>query len=240
MTNNIKIKSIQPNWPAPENVHAHTTLRFPSGKFNTDQQSEWANVQANRQLLYEQFALPNPPLWLQQVHSNTWINAKDYKTDVKADACYSDQAQQVCVVFTADCLPILLCHPQKPWVAAIHAGWRGLARNIIDGCIIHENPAELLAWLGPAIGTSNYEIDLDVREAFLNKDPSLEQYFKVSRSGHWLLDLYGVARYKLNAIGINKIYGGNFCTYHDERFFSHRQQPNQGQMASFIWIKNHA
>jgi YfiH family protein len=125
-------------------------------------------------------------------------------------------------------------------VAAAHAGWRGLASGVLEAALerFRAEPAEILAWLGPAIGPDAFEVGDEVRAAFLADDPGAGTAFRASRPGHWLADLYGLARRRLARRGIRAIYGGGFCTYSDaERFYSFRREPVTGRMASLIWIE---
>jgi YfiH family protein len=143
---------------------------------------------------------------------------------------------------SADCLPILLCDEKGQRVAAVHAGWRGLAGGVIEAALQRMNlpPERLLAWLGPAISGSAYEVGSEVREGFL-KSAAIAQYgtdrIFTPHGDRWLLDLAGAARGVLESLGVNGVYGGAFCTYGEpERFFSHRRDGVTGRMASVIWL----
>jgi len=239
--------SIRPDWPAPANVHALVTLRsggYSSGPYtsfnlaaHTEDNPE--TVQRNRELLREHFSLPAEPVWLQQVHSNRIVYADTDATDARADGSWTSSAGNVCVVMTADCLPVLICNQRGSKVAAAHAGWRGLHAGVIKNTItmLESDPAELMVWLGPAIGPLAFEVGAEVIRAFTDKNSENTSAFKQTDDQHWLCDLYKLARIELFELGITSVFGGNECTYTDEeRFFSYRRDGNTGRMASLIWL----
>jgi YfiH family protein len=146
----------------------------------------------------------------------------------------------VCAVLTADCLPLLLCNRSGSRVAAVHAGWRGLLAGVVESTLdrFAEPGEELLAWLGPAIGPTAFEVGEEVREAFLKRDPADESAFLPGVPGHWLANIYRLAENRLNARNIGYIGGGDHCTLSEpERFFSYRRDGVTGRMASLIWIE---
>lgn len=226
----MAIELITPNWPAPSHIKAFTTCR--NVAFNMKDV-------ANRQILKKECKLPSEPIWLEQVHGTAAIEALPENTGGEADASYTTLENSICAVFTADCLPILLCDQQGQFVSAIHAGWRGLANGIIEQTL-KQLPASnnLLAWLGPAIGPDAFEVGDEVYAIFTDKNPNAKQAFKPSKNGRWLANLYYLARLRLENHGVNAIYGGEYCTYTDDkRFFSYRRDGNlAGRMASLIWI----
>jgi len=237
-----------PNWPAPGNVHALTTLRSggysagPYASFNlalhTD--DDPAAVGKNRELLRSYFQLPAEPIWLQQVHSNHLIEAGSTGVDTRADGCWSRTRGCVCAVLTADCLPVLICDRGGYKVAAAHAGWRGLNAGVISNAvnILQSDPAELMVWLGPAIGPLAFEVGLDVMQAFTSKNHSNASAFRQVDDSHWLCDIYQLAKIELETLGVTAIYGGDACSYTDEqRFYSYRRDGISGRMASIIWLK---
>ncbi len=140
---------------------------------------------------------------------------------------------------SADCLPILLCDRGGHVVAAAHAGWRGLAAGVLESTIAAMNvaPKEIMAWLGPAIGAAAFEVGDEVRQAFIEFNQKSEAAFKPSVNERWLADIVQLARMRLQASGIEQIFGGQCCTYSDEaRFFSYRRNGVTGRMASLIWL----
>lgn len=225
---------IQPNWPAPSQVRAYTTLR---DGFNLPKSTDHT---AEDCVLGKLFDLPEPPIWINQTHSNIVIPASLDVRDKEADAAYTNITNRVCVVLTADCLPVLLTRKDGSQVAAIHAGWRGLSAGIIENTIkAMQSPGEeLLAWLGPAIGPTKFEVGQDVYESFTGQDPSAEQAFIKTSADKWLANLYLLARLRLGAMGVADIYGGDYCTHtQSELFFSYRRENGtKGRMASLIWI----
>lgn len=241
---------IEPDWPAPANVHAVTTTRHggasqpPFDSFNlaTHVGDDIQRVLANRRLLSDLLDLPAEPAWLDQVHGCDAVEAGRVREECRADAVFSRQPGQVCAVLTADCLPILLCNRAGTEVAAVHAGWRGLAGGVIESVLagLRSGPAEIIAWLGPAIGPRAFEVGEEVRQAFLEQpchQPQAEQAFKPGRAGRWQADLYQLARQRLAAQGVTGIYGGSRCTFTESgMFYSYRRDGVTGRMASLIWI----
>ncbi len=233
------IKFIQPDWPAPKTIKAYTTTRqgwkttlpFQADKLKGSQESQ--QLQA---LLH----LPDEPIWLKQTHSNIAIEATLENTGATADASFATRPNHICVVQTADCLPVLICNQHGTHVAAIHAGWRGLANGIIENTVnALQQPAQtLLVWLGPAIGPSIFEVGSDVYQAFTNQNKQAESAFQPINKEKWLGNLYQLARLRLQSLGITSIYGGNHCTHtQPELFYSYRRDQGQtGRMASLIWI----
>jgi len=138
-------------------------------------------------------------------------------------------------VLTADCLPVLFCNRSGDRVGVAHAGWRGLADGVLQATVdaLEEDPANLLAWLGPAIGPAAYEVGDDVRDAFSEEYPA--GFSRIH--DRYLLDLYLLARLKLAAAGVNNVSGGDHCTLSEpERFYSYRRDGVTGRMASLIWL----
>jgi hypothetical protein len=240
---------IQPDWPAPAHIHALSTTRLggvslpPYDSFNLGDHvnDEPDHVLQNRQQLSNAAELSSKPLWLNQTHSSLCVNAKDWQPNTEADACYSQQQGDVCIVMTADCLPLLVCDFQGQEVAAIHAGWRGLCQGVIESTLSHfKAPAsDLLVWLGPAISSKAFEVGSEVRHAFIMKQAEATSAFIQSDEQHYFADIYQLARQRLYAQGVEAIYGGDRCTYNEpEHFFSYRRDGQTGRMASLIWKDN--
>ncbi len=193
--------------------------------------------------------LPSIPCWLQQVHGTTVLEASpgeaslDHESYPKADASYTHKPQIVCAVLTADCLPILLCNKQGTSVAAVHAGWRGLAAGVIEETLkkFTVSPDEILAWLGPAIGPQVFEVGPEVREQFMQMNAEAHLAFRPSPNpNRWLANIYFLAKQRLLKQGVNAIYGGENCTYSDtKQFYSYRREGEKtGRMASLIWLEH--
>ncbi len=241
------IKFIAPDWPAPANVRAVITVRTggvsnaPHGSFNlaTHVGDYPAAVRANRSRLRSALALPAEPVWLKQVHGVAVVDAAHSGTEPEADGAFAAQPGAVCAVLTADCLPVLLCNREGTKVAALHAGWRGLAGGVIEAGVkaLGDAGNEILAWLGPAIGPETFEVGPEVRTAFIERDAQAAQAFRAAREGKYLADIYQLARLRLQRLGVAAVYGGGFCTVTDSaRFFSYRRDGVTGRMASLIWI----
>lgn len=238
---------IVPEWPAPPNVRALITTRNggvstgPYASFNLGRRSgdDPQAVAANRARL--RGLLPQEPKWLKQVHGTHVADADAPDEMPEADASIARSAGTVCAIMIADCLPVLLCNRSGSVVAAAHAGWRGLAGGVIENAVREMGkagaaPADLLAYLGPAIGPSSFEVGIDVYDAFLARDPLCAQAFTPYRPGKWLADLFMLARQALEHSGVNRIYGGGVCTASGpERFFSYRRDKTTGRMAALIW-----
>ena len=249
---------ITPNWPAPKNVHALQTNRhkghshspFDSLNFGMHVNDNPMHVAQNRQLLSEH--LPSEPVWLNQTHSITVVDAANTTCLPNADASFSTKKNVVCVVMTADCLPVLLCDKAGTIVIAVHAGWRGLCDGAIEASIdkacraAQIMSADLMAWLGPAIGPNAFEVGAEVRDQFIMQDGQAEAAFKPHKNDNqeqnkWLANIYQIATQRLNNCGVSQVYGGgiesDFCTFtQKEQFFSYRRDGVTGRMASLIWL----
>jgi hypothetical protein len=213
---------IHPDWRAPPSVRAFVTTRDFGDVFTEE---------ARRKL---RALLPAEPAWLKQVHGNR-VTEIPISELTEADAAIARKAKSVCAVQIADCMPVLFADEAGTTVAAAHAGWRGLAGGVLEATIdaMGFAPRKVLAWLGPAIGPQVYEVGDEVRTAFRG----YETAFKATRPAHWRLDLYAVARHKLQSKGLRQISGGGFCTYSEhERFFSYRRDRTKARMAAFIWL----
>jgi len=239
---------IRPDWPSPANIHALTTTR--TGGVSAPP-FEWLNlgartrdaaesVAANRQRLIDHAGLPAAPRWLAQVHGRRVLPAPEVVADVsEADAQWSDAADTVLAVLSADCLPVVLCDRAGEQIAIAHAGWRGLAAGVLEATVaaLSAPTTSLLAWLGPAIGAGRFEVGAEVRDTFLALNKTARDAFHPARAGHWYADLYTLAQQRLGAAGVHAVYGGGWCTASEpERFYSHRRDGvASGRMATLIW-----
>lgn len=258
-----------PDWPAPPGVHALFTSRaggssaVPHDSMNLGDHvgDVPERVAANRARLGQ--AMAARPVFLQQVHG-TGVLTLDAGTaqGQLADAAVTTQSGVACTIMVADCLPVLLSTRDGAVVAAAHAGWRGLAgtrgRGILES--VHESFSDLalmnqvqaaantIAWLGPCIGPTAFEVGAEVRAAFVEDDPQAATCFMTLASGKYLADLAGLARLRLQALGVMQVYGNDgtppWCTAgHASRFFSHRRDTGvggngfgtTGRMAACIW-----
>lgn len=206
------------DWPAPANIVAGTTTRSGS---ETD--------------------LPAEPQWVKQVHGTrvVMLGTADFTDDVpQADAVIGKQPGDICVIRTADCLPVLLCSKDGSEVAAAHAGWRGLAAGILEATVarMSSNASDLMAWIGPAISMPVFEVGAEVREEFSSAGFDCERRFAANVRGRWQADLFGLAADRLEAIGVTEVFGQRICTFNEsERFFSYRRDGETGRLLSFIY-----
>jgi YfiH family protein len=241
------LELIEPDWPAPDCVAAVSTTRSggisdgPYAALNlgahVGDRSE--SVAVNRTRLVDALGLPGPPRWLNQVHGTVIVDAGAATDTSSADGAIASQAGITCAVQTADCLPVLLCDTGGSHVAAVHGGWRGLVSGVLEAALSEfvargVKPAQVLCWLGPAIGPSAYEVGDQVADALRGQDGfgSLAP----APNGRWHLDLYDLARTRLRTAGVNQFFGGDFCTCTDaERFFSYRRDGPCGRQATLIW-----
>lgn len=247
---------IIPDWAdAPANVAALSTLRH--GGVSRPPYDDGAggggmnlgthvgdlpeHVQQNRALL--RAMLPAEPAWLSQIHGATVLDAAMVRGVPEADACIATQPGVVCLIQTADCLPVLFCDTGGRVVGAAHAGWRGLAAGVLENTLAGMREAgagDILAWMGPAIGPERFEVGEDVLTAFTKRDAEARAAFipVAGQSGKYLADIYSLARTILRKAGVARIHGGGLCTVTDQRrFYSYRRDKTTGRMASLIWLK---
>jgi YfiH family protein len=243
---------IIPDWPAPLNVRSMQTTRLggvstaPYDSLNLGMHvgDDVLRVARNRMLLNR--ILPSEPVWLEQVHGTVVADADRASCVPQADACIARRG--VCVVMTADCLPVLLCDKQGSVVAAVHAGWRGLAAGVIDAAVhaMDVSPDNLMAWLGPAISQDAFEVGDEVRATFMDADAATATAFTPSHlkgegrgeGDKWQADIYALAGRRLQLLGVTDVYGGDRCTYREsDQFFSYRRDGVTGRMGTFIWLE---
>lgn len=250
MSATLPLPGIVPDWPAPPRVRAWVSTRaggVSAGRYTSLNLAAHVgdrteHVQENRRRVRLARALPGEPCWLTQRHTANVLDLDDPDAAaerVVADAAVSSRAGVVCAVLTADCLPVLLTDGAGRRVAAAHAGWRGLAAGVLQAAAaaIGRPGAELLAWIGPGIGAAAYEVGEEVRAAFVAREPGAAGGFERGSRGRWHANLEWLARFSLAAAGVERIYGGGFCTYSDAaRFFSHRREAPCGRMAALIWL----
>ena len=245
---------IIPDWPAPSQVK--TLISGRQGGVSTGVYTSLnmglhvgdvvSAVQENRMILQAQAATMNVSgeapaiLWTEQVHGIQVVEALMPLIEPPvADAAFTDKTGLACVVMTADCLPVFFCDEKGSKVAVAHAGWRGLLDGILEETIgAMQIPASrLMAYLGPAIGPAAFEVGDEVRLAFVERDSKAADAFRATREGKWLADIYYLAKLRLLTQGVERIYGGDYCTVTEkERFFSYRRDGVTGRMASMIWL----
>lgn len=231
------------DWPAPDWVKTCVTTRqdgcsqgrFKGFNLGTHVGDHPHHVLANRAELGR---LTGCRLaWLEQTHSTDVVEAAPGRVE-EADAAWTAEAGVACAVMTADCLPVLFCNRAGTRVAAAHAGWRGLAGGILENTVtaLGVAPDDLLVWLGPAIGPDAFEVGPEVRDIF-GSAASADCFKPSPRPGHYLADIYQLARLRLAAVGVDAVYGGGLCTVNDSvRFYSYRRDGQTGRFASLIWL----
>ena len=239
---------IRPDWPAPANVCAVSTLRdggvstrsYRSLNLGDHVGDSDDDVADNRRRLRAAVGLPGEPRWLRQVHGVAVadLDVTGAANESPADAAFTRRSGVVCAILTADCLPVLLTDLGGSVVAAAHAGWRGLASGVLErtvsllGC----DPVDLVVWLGPCIGPERFEVGAEVRAQFRAHDPSAVAAFVPTQSGRFLADLSLLARQRLQALGIERIAQAGECTHSlPQRFFSYRRDGQTGRQATLIW-----
>lgn len=236
---------IVPDWPAPSGVKAFITTRAggfsrgPYASFNVSARvgDDPDAVERNLELLRS--TLPADPVWLHQVHGAEVVDATSAPPFAAADASVTRVRHVVCVVTTADCMPVLLAHRGGDAAGVAHAGWRGMAAGVIEATLAQLDvpAAETMAFLGPAISSRAFEVGRDVYDAFVNNDNEAGAAFTPTAAGKFHADLYALARLRLARAGVHDVYGGDFCTYADPaRFYSYRRDHITGRMAALIWL----
>jgi polyphenol oxidase len=245
----MPLEWLTPEWPVPPGVRAISSWRggglsvapFESLNLGGHVGDRPEVVAENRRRLCVAARVPAEPVWLSQEHG-----AEVLDLDVRghagriADASFTRGPRRVCAILTADCLPVLLASDSGGAVAAAHAGWRGLTAGVIEATVqaLSVPPRSLLAWLGPGIGRAHFEVGPEVREALLSADPEAGHAFEPNARGRYFADLALLAQRRLESLGIERIYGGNACTYASpERYFSHRRDGRTGRQATLIWLE---
>ncbi|MEG3592199.1 MAG: peptidoglycan editing factor PgeF [Pseudomonadota bacterium] len=239
---------ITPEWDAPTNVKACCTTRlggvstqpFDCMNLSSNVGDDYNNVKENRDRISNYLGLPGEPFWLQQVHGCDIADTSGGEPNIRADASFSNKANNICTVLTADCLPVLFSHCTGKQVAIAHGGWRGIYAGIIEKTAerFRVPGSELSAWLGPGISRQHYVVGNALMSKFLDKFPESESAFTEKGDNLVYLDLYKLAEQRLQSAGVQKIFRTSHCTYsRDDLFFSYRRSHQTGRMASFIWFE---
>lgn len=244
----MSLQWLTPDWPAPIGVRALATWR--SGGVSTGVHESLnlgdhvgdrpEAVAANRRRLREAARLPAEPAWLKQVHGTRVADLDADGAPGEADASIAHRPGRVLAILTADCLPVVFAARDGSAVGAAHAGWRGLAGGVLEATVaaLGLAPLNLLAWIGPGIGAKHYEVGEEVRTALLAADPGAAAAFRPSPRGRHLCDLSGLARRRLEALGVGEVGASADCTYSDaNRYFSHRRDGLCGRQATLIWLE---
>lgn len=245
---NIPKAFFSADWPVPDNVKVLFTTRkggksngcFSSLNVGMHVGDDPGAVAQNRALVQAEVGVPL--IFLNQVHGTEVVPAVDALGNLlDADACVDRSGKAACLVMTADCLPVLFCNRAGTVVAAAHAGWRGLAGGILEKTVaaMGEDPMEIMAYLGPAIGPDAFEVGEEVKAVFCDKFAGAEDAFQAIGGGKYLADIYRLARLVLQREGVTRVYGGTHCTVLErDNFFSYRRDGQTGRMASIIWLEN--
>lgn len=242
---------ITPNWSAPAHIKAFSTTRingvsegpYQGLNLGLHVEDDPKLVIENRQQLTAQLNLPSPLCWLEQTHSTRLIKiVDDSKQGVEADAAWTVQQRQTCVVMTADCLPVLMTNKQGSFVCAIHAGWRGLCDGIIEKSLteicneLNIDSRDCLIWLGPCIGKNAFQVGGEVRDEFIAQDAQAVTAFTVYQD-RYLADLHQLARLRLAPFNVAEITASEQCTFSEPTlFYSYRRDGKTGRLATLIYI----
>jgi len=233
------------NWPAPKNIIALATTRrngfslspFGSNNMGLHVQDNSEHVIANRNAVIERLGLPNTPEWLEQTHSTTCVVIEN-EHNRSADAAITRKTDQVIAIMTADCLPILLCDKAGNEIAGIHAGWKGLVNGIIETTLekMQSKSHNLLAWIGPSICKTCYQVGDDVRDLYTERYSFAADYFQPD-GNRWRAAMPQLAEAILKQTGIMSVYQSNACTFERKNdFYSYRREGQTGRIASLIWF----
>lgn len=236
---------IVPDWPVAAGVRALATTRaggtsrgrYAGMNLAAQVGDDPDAVERNRAALRRH--LPADPVWLDQVHGADVVDLERAAPRARADGAVARTRHQVCVVLTADCVPVLLAARAGGVVAVAHAGWRGLANGVIEATLARMGVPgkDVAAWLGPGISQAAYEVGAEVYESFVARDPGARAAFRPGAPGKYHADLYALARRRLGAAGVTAVHGGGFCTHGEpERFYSYRRDGVTGRMATLVWM----
>jgi YfiH family protein len=255
---------LTPDWPAPANIRAVSTTRGIKGLKDLNDVGDGTlldsallsglagfnlarhvkdsphRVEQHRAQMQHDLGLERQPIWLNQTHSTDLLSLPVPAGRYDCDGSFTQTKNWPCVVMTADCLPVLLCNTSGTQVAAVHAGWKGLANGILGNAVAQFlDPSQVMVWFGPAIGPDKFEVGLDVLQAFgVNSTSASNEFIAIKgKPDKWLCNLYALAHKELTALGVTNIFGGKECTLsYPDRFYSHRRDPQSGRMASLIWM----
>lgn len=220
-----------------------------------------AAVRENRARLRR--ALPDEPLWLEQVHGTAVFDANaasipgfDAAKVPCADAAVTARRGRPLAIMTADCLPVVLADAAGTVLGVAHAGWRGLVAGVLENTLdaLRRRAPQARgwrAWIGPGIGPQAFQVGPEVRAAFLDRDAGSADFFVLqteqqagetgttrgSQGERWLADLAGLARARLLRAGVARVESSGECTWTQaDRYFSHRRDPGSGRQATLAYL----
>ncbi len=249
MQKNQILSVTYPNWNVPSNVKAFTTTvnggvsigDYTGLNLGNHVGDSLSDVEENRQRLQNYIGQDIQLCWLNQIHSDIIIDLLNYQNVIDADASVTSQKNRACLVMTADCLPVLLCNQSGTKVAALHCGWKGVYQNLIGKMLEqHFSDEVVIAWLGPAIAQSSYEVDEKLYQHFIQLSPQYQSAFLANRVGHYLFDLTNIAKQQLqnSGVAVENIFAGNFDTFSDHNYYSYRRNAKTGRMATLIYLQD--
>lgn len=216
-------------------------------------------VENRRRLAAE---LPAEPLWLDQIHGTRVVdadalsallprhhrptagNATVAESEVapRGDAAVTTRPDVVLAIMTADCVPVVIADLEGRGLGVAHAGWRGLAAGVLDTTLTAlraklPDATGWRAWVGPCIGQDRFEVGEEVRAAFADIDSSTARFFQAGAPGKWQANLSGLARDRLEKIGVRGVEQSSLCTYDDaDQLYSYRRSAVTGRMATLAWL----
>ena len=200
-------------------------------------------VQQHRMILLNEWSAfgVDKMTWLTQTHSSTCytVNEQIPFNALEGDALVTQRKGHALMMMTADCLPVVLGNADGTEVANLHAGWRGLANGIVENTVNGMQSPPTWAWLGAAISQPCFEVGAEVKAAFCQKYPALESAFFAGKTeDKFQADLYAIARFILQRLGVKTVLGGDQCSYlQDQDYFSYRRDAKTGRMATFVFMQ---
>ena len=214
------------------------TSKFPCFNLGLHVGDDPKSVIHNRQLLLDLLPLDHHIQWLDQVHGNNVLEITCHsEKPLSADAMITREKKLALAIMTADCLPILLASESGDEVAAIHGGWRSLAKDIISKtlALMKTDNEHINAWLGPCISEKFFEVGEEVKNAFVNQSPLFSAAFKVTNKNKYLANLQLIAKLQLAEHGITNISAQPDCTFErEDKYYSFRRDKATGRMATII------
>ena len=188
---------------------------------------------------------------VKQTHSNKVfeISSKNLNKKIEGDGLITQNPNISLAILTADCCPIFLFDIDSKFISCLHAGWKGVYKNIVKNAIkkinkIQPNKKKIIAIIGPCLDKNNFEVNLDFKTKFIKKNPLYNLYFEnISKKNKSLFDMRSLIKNQLKQENINNIEVIEKDTYSNkELFFSHRRSTHlndlpTGRMINIIGFK---